>query len=99
MKAIIESGGKQYLVEKGSKLRIELVDGKKEITFEALSTVDGKKTKVGTPTVSGSKVKAKVIDQVKDDKVTAIRYKAKKRVNKRRGHKQSKSLIEIISVQ
>ncbi len=53
---------------------------------------------LGKPTVKGASVKAKVLDKVRDPKVTSIRYKAKKRVHKKRGHKQIKSRIEITSV-
>jgi large subunit ribosomal protein L21 len=61
--------------------------------------IDGDKTQVGTPTVEGVKVTAKVIDDlVKGEKVRVIRYKAKKRVHKENGHRQKYSKIEIISI-
>ena len=98
MKAVIQTGGKQYTVAKGDKLNVELLEDKKTLSFDVLMLIDGAKTKVGAPTIKGAAVKAKVVDQVRDDKVTAIRYKAKKRVHKRRGHKQPKSVIEITSI-
>ncbi len=98
MKAIIQTGGKQYVVLKGDVIDVELLGDKKTFEFDALLVSDDKGTKVGKPTVEGAKVKAKLLEEVRDPKVTSIRYKAKKRVHKKRGHKQKKSRIEITSV-
>lgn len=99
MKAVIQTGGKQYLVEKGEKLVIERIQADKEVEFEPLILVDGAKSSVGTPVVSGAKVKAKVLDnELRGAKVTAIRFKAKKRVHKRQGHRQDHTLIEITDI-
>lgn len=100
-KAVIETGGKQYLVSKDDVLDIELVGDKKTVDFEPLLVFDDDKpqdAKVGAPTVKGVKVKAKVEDQLKGDKVIAIRFKAKKRVNKKRGHRQQYSRIKITDI-
>lgn len=94
-KAVITTGGHQYVVSEGDVLDVELVKAEKSLTFEPLLVIDGDKTTVGTPTVSGVKVSADVIGTVRGEKVTAIRYKAKKRVNKVHGHKQSYSQIKI----
>ena len=60
---------------------------------------DGKKTTVGTPTVKGAKVVAKVVEElVKGDKIRVIRYKAKKRVHKENGHRQKYTRIQIESI-
>jgi len=97
-KAVIRTGGKQYIVAKGDVLDVELVDDTKTLSFVPLLTIDGDKTTVGTPEVSGAKVTAKVIDSVRADKVTAIRFKPKKRVHKTHGHKQKLSRIEITGI-
>lgn len=98
-KAVIVSGGHQYLVAEKEQLKVELVGDKKTLSFEPLLVVDGEKVSVGQPTVKGAKVEAKVVEEsVKDDKVTSIRYKAKKRVNKKRGHRQQHSVIEITKI-
>jgi large subunit ribosomal protein L21 len=98
-KAVITTGGKQYLVAEGDELEVELLEPEKTAVFEALLLINGDKTSVGAPTVGGTQVKADVIEQiVKDDKVTAIRYKAKKRVHKRRGHRQRHTRIKIKSI-
>jgi len=100
MKAVIKVGGKQYIVaEKETLLVDRLPDGTKELTLDALLTIDGDNTVVGTPLVSGVKVSAKVAEpEVKGDKIRVIRYKAKKRVHKETGHRQKYSRIEITSI-
>lgn len=100
MKAVITVGGKQYIVaEKETLLVDRLPEDKKELTFDALLTFSDKDTTVGQPTVKGVKVSAKVIEPlVKGDKTLAIRYKAKKRVNKVRGGRRQLTKIEITSI-
>jgi large subunit ribosomal protein L21 len=96
-KAIIATGGKQYLVVEGETLMIErLTQEANTATFEPLLVIDGDKVSVGTPLVSGAKVTAEIVaNDVKADKVTAIRYKAKKRVHKIHGHRQIQTQIKI----
>lgn len=73
-------------------------EGTKELTLDALMTIDGDKVAVGTPVVKGVNVKAGVAEAlVKGDKIRVIRYKAKKRVHKN-GHRQKYSLIEITAI-
>ena len=98
-KAVIETGGKQYIVAKGDELDVELLGGDaKTVSFEPLMVYEGADVKVGTPTVEGAKVSAKVLEEVKGDKVTAIRFKAKKRVHKTQGHRQRYSRIQITDI-
>jgi large subunit ribosomal protein L21 len=99
-KAVIATGGKQYLVTEGETLEVELLhtDGK-SASFEPLLVIDGESVSVGTPLVDKAKVTAEIIEQeVKDDKVTAIRYKAKKRVHKVHGHRQRHSVIKVTKI-
>ena len=100
MKAVIKVGGKQYLVaEKETLLVDRLPDGTKDLTLDALLTIDGDKTEVGTPLIKGVKVSAKVVEaEIKGDKIRVIRYKAKKRVHKEIGHRQKYSEIQIVSI-
>lgn len=96
-KAVIATGGKQYLVAEGEILEVELLkqDGK-TASFAALLVIDGSKTMVGSPEVKGVTVTADIVEaEAKADKVTAIRYKAKKRVHKVRGHRQRHAVIKI----
>lgn len=100
-KAVILTGGKQYLVQEGQELEIELLapEQSKNLAFDPLLVIDGEKISVGKPTVEGAKVTADVKEQlVKADKVTAIRYKSKKRVNKKRGHRQKLTRIAITKI-
>ena len=99
-KAVVKIGGKQFIVAEKETLLVDLLqEGTKELTLDALLVIDGEKTQVGTPTVEGVKVTAKVVeDLVKGDKVRVIRYKSKKRVHKENGHRQKYSKIEIISI-
>ena len=100
MKAVVKISGKQYIVSEKESLLVDLLpEGTKELTLDALLVIDGDKTKVGTPTVKGAVVKAKVVEAVvKGDKIRVIRYKAKKRVHKENGHRQKYSRIEITSI-
>lgn len=97
-KAVISTGGKQYLVSEGDELEVELLEDKSP-AFEALLLIDDQKITVGTPAVNGAQVRANVLEpEVKQDKVTAIRFKAKKRVHKRRGHRQKLTRIKITKI-
>lgn len=100
MKAVIKLGGKQYIVAEKERLLVDrLPDGTKDLSLDALLILDGENVKVGAPNVKDIKVKAKVVtDEVKGEKVRAIRYKAKKRVHKVTGHRQQYSEIEIVSI-
>lgn len=100
MKAVIKVGGKQYIATEKETLLVDLLpEGTKELTLDALLTIDGDKTVVGTPLVKGVKVSAKVTEpEVKGDKIRVIRYKSKKRVHKETGHRQKYSQIEIAAI-
>ena len=99
-KAVIASGGKQYLVSEGDTVKVELIkDSKESLSFEPLLVINDDKISVGNPLVSGSKVVAEVITpSLKADKVIAIRYKAKKRVHKIHGHRQTHTEIKISKI-
>ncbi len=99
-KAVISTGGHQYLVTEGQTLEVELLEaGQVGANFEPLMVIDGDTVSVGTPTVSGAKVTADIVEEsVKGEKVVAIRYKAKKRVRKVRGHRQRHAVIKIKSI-
>lgn len=96
-KAVIRSGGNQYVVSEGDTIEVDLIKNVgKSPEFTPLLVIDGEKTTIGKPEVSGSKVTAEVVEaDVKADKVTAIRYKAKKRVKKVHGHRQRQTYLKI----
>ena len=99
-KAVITTGGKQYVVTEGETIEVELLkDAGKTATFVPLLTIDGEKVTVGTPEVSGAKVTAEIVEADKQaDKVTSIRYKSKKRVHKVRGHRQHQTVLKITKI-
>ena len=98
-KAVIATGGKQYIVSEGDLLDIELIQDEKVTEFDVMLLIDGDTIKIGTPLVKDVKVRAEVVNQnVKADKVMAIRYKAKKRVHKVHGHRQQHTQIKIVKI-
>ena len=99
-KAVVKVGGKQFIVSEKETLLVDLLpQGTKELKLDALMLIDGDKVEVGTPTVNGVKVSAKVVDElVKGEKIRVIRYKAKKRVHKENGHRQKYTKIDITSI-
>lgn len=100
MYAIIETGGKQYKVEKGDVIRVEKLAAEvgENLTFDALFTCSGKTVKVGTPIVKGVKVQAEVKAHGKGDKVLVFKYKPKKNYRKLQGHRQPYTELEILNV-
>lgn len=98
-KAVISTGGHQYIVSEGEELEVEKLDPSKKPEFEALLIIDGEDISVGKPAIDRVKVSAEIVEgEVKADKVVAIRFKAKKRVHKRRGHRQRLSRIKITKI-
>ena len=99
-KAVITTGGKQYLVSEGETIEIDLLQAPdKNLSLEALLLIDGDKVTIGAPLVKDAKVIAEVVEaDVKAEKVVAIRYKAKKRVRKTRGHRQHHTRIKITKI-
>src|ERR1700720_1079513 len=97
MKAVIEVGSKQYLVEQGNEVEVELLHSTdKTATFTPLLTIDGESIQVGKPFLEKTKVVAEIIEaDGKAPKVPAIRYKAKKRVHKIHGHRQHYTKLKI----
>ena len=97
MKAIFVTGGKQYIVEEGQELYVEKLDQEEgsEVVFDEVLYVDGK---VGTPTVKGAKVVAKVLKQGKGKKILVFKYKPKKKYRRTQGHRQPYTKILIKSI-
>ena len=98
--AVIKTGGKQYVVREGDSLYIEklpeeLKAGDKVSFDEILMTDDGSTLSVGTPTVSGKKVSATVVAVTRAKKIDVMKYKAKSRYHKRRGHRQHQVKVAI----
>ena len=100
--AIIETGGKQYVVTSGSVIDIETVGTDKagsKIKFDkVLLTDDGSKTEIGAPYVKGAEVTGELVATGKDKKVTVIRYREKSRYTKKKGHRQPYATVRITSL-
>ena len=101
MIAVIKTGGKQYIVSPGQKIKIEKIEGKegKEITFkEVLLLEKGGKIEIGNPLVKGVKVIGKILKQGKSKKVIVFKYKHSKRYKLKKGHRQPFTEIEILDI-
>ncbi len=101
MFAVIRTGGKQYLVSPGDKIKIEKLDvpeGEEIIFKEILLLEKGKALKIGDPLVKGAKVTAKLLKQDRAKKIIILKYKAKKRYQVKKGHRQPFSEIEILKI-
>jgi large subunit ribosomal protein L21 len=99
-KAVILTGGKQYVVSEGDNLSVELIKtADKTVTFEPLLVINDKEVLVGAPTVPKATVTAEIVELDKQaDKVTSIRYKAKKRVHTVKGHRQHQTILKITKI-
>jgi len=101
MYAIIETGGKQYRVEKNDIIDIELVDtaqdGKIEFA-QVLFLNDGASLKIGAPYLAQSKVTAELVAEVKGPKVVTFKYKKRKGYRRKVGHRQRYSRIKITDI-
>ena len=101
MLAVVKTGGKQYIVTPGKKIKIEKLNKKEgsEIIFkEVLLLEKNKKTEIGSPLIKGAKVIGKVISQGKRKKVIVFKYKAKKRYKVKKGHRQPFTEVEILKI-
>ena len=100
MKAIIRTGGKQYLVEAGQKLGVEKMKGveagKAVVFAEVLAVIDAKENiTVGAPLVKGAQVEATLVKEYKEKKIDVFKYHNKTRYRKRYGHRQTKDEVSI----
>ena len=99
MYAIIETGGKQYRVEEGDVLDVELLGSDSNVTFSnVLLFHDGKAPKLGLPYVPNCSVQAEVVGEVKGPKVIAYKFKPCKRYHRTVGHRQRYSRVKITSI-
>ena len=101
MKAIIVTGGKQYVVAEGDVLFIEKlnVEAEEAVKFETvLAVLDGENTKIGAPVVEGAVVEAKVVKNGKGKKIHVLKYKAKKGEKKKIGHRQPYTKVVITKI-
>jgi large subunit ribosomal protein L21 len=101
MFAVVKTGGKQYLVQPGDKIKVEKLEAEegKEVTLsEVLMTQENDNITIGTPMIKDAKIIAKVIKHGKGDKLIIFKYKPKKRYKRKIGHRQPFTEIEIIGI-
>lgn len=101
MFAVIKTGGKQYIVEPGQKLKVEKLPKEEgSISFDSVLLMeDGKKIEIGAPFIKGAKVSATILQQGKGKKVIVFKHKAKKRMKTKNGHRQPFTEVEITKIE
>jgi large subunit ribosomal protein L21 len=100
MYAVIKTGGKQYRVVAGEKLKVEQIpaDIGQEIVLDQVLMLGGESVVVGSPLVAGAKVLAKVISHGRGEKVRIFKMRRRKHYQKRQGHRQNYTEIEISAI-
>ena len=100
MFAVIETGGKQYKVEQGDEILVEKLDAEvgAQVDFDVLMMADGETVTVGKPYVEGVAAKAEVVEHGKGRKVIVFKYKPKKNIRKKQGHRQPYTKVRILSI-
>jgi len=99
--AIIETGGKQYKVAVGQKVRVEKLNVKEGESFSfdrVLLRAEGEKIEIGAPYVSGAKVETKALRQARDRKKIVFKYHSKTRYRKKKGHRQYFTEVEVTKI-
>ena len=102
MYAIIESGGKQYTIRQGDRIRVEKLQGNAgdDITIDTVLAInDGERMVTGSPYIAGASVAGKVLAQEKADKVIVFKYKRRKDSKKKRGHRQSYTELVVEKIE
>ncbi|MBK7492726.1 MULTISPECIES: 50S ribosomal protein L21 [Nitrosomonas] len=101
MYAVIKTGGKQYRIQVGEKLKVEQLqveNGSELVIDQVLMVADGDKVSVGTPLVSGAKVSATVLGQGRHDKIRIFKMRRRKHYQKHQGHRQNYTEIQITAI-
>lgn len=101
MYAIIRTGGKQYQVEAGDRLRVEKLEGDVGATVEleeVLLLVDGESVQIGRPLVEGAKVTATIVEQGRQKKIIVFKKKRRKGYQVKKGHRQFYTALNIETI-
>ncbi len=102
MRAVIKTGGKQYVVKPGDVIDIEKISGEpgQEVDFQEILLISGDKkdVRVGNPIVESAKVSGKIISQKKGEKIVVFKFKRRKGYRKKAGHRQSLTSVEITDI-
>lgn len=99
MIAVIQTGGKQYLLKQGDILKVEKLAGEpgEQVQFDLLMTAEGANVSFGKPLLSG-KVSAEILEQGRHKKIEVVKYKAKSRYTRRTGHRQCFTKVKILKI-
>jgi large subunit ribosomal protein L21 len=100
MYAVIKTGGKQYRVSEGDRLRVEKLPGEPgaQVTFDEVLMIGGEKVAIGTPVVKGAKVRAEIVTQGRDKKVIVFKFRRRKNYRRKNGHRQPFTELKITGV-
>ena len=99
--AVIETGGKQYLVSESQKIQIEKLEGEvgSKLTFDkVLMLAEGDKVEVGKPYIVDKKVSGELTEQKRLPKIITFKYHSKTRYRKKTGHRQPISIVKILEI-
>ncbi len=102
MYAVIKTGGKQYRVSAGEKLKVEQLSadvGAEVVLDQVLLIADGDSVRMGTPLLAGAQIKARVVAHGRGDKVRIFKMTRRKHYRRTKGHRQNFTEIEILSIQ
>ena len=102
MYAVVKTGGKQYRVSKGDRVKIEKIPGEvgDEVRFDEVLMIGGTPDmKVGTPHVSGASVSARILGQDRSKKIMVFKFKRRKGYKKKQGHRQAYTRVEITGIE
>jgi large subunit ribosomal protein L21 len=100
MYAVIKTGGKQYRVSEGQRLRVERIDGDpgQAVTFDQVLLVGGDSLKIGQPTVAGASVTAQIVAHDRDKKIIVFKLRRRKNYRRKTGHRQPYTELKITGI-
>ena len=100
MYAVIKTGGKQYRVAQGDRLRVEKLPGEPgaKVTFDEVLMIGGDKVAVGAPLVKGAKVSAEIVAQDRAKKIVVFKFRRRKNYRRKRGHRQPYTELKITGI-
>lgn len=100
MYAVIRTGGKQYRVSEGERLRVEKLDGQvgESLQFDQVLMLGGEKVQIGKPLISGAKVTAEIIAQDRAKKIIVYKYRRRKNYRRKAGHRQPFTELKVTAI-
>lgn len=100
MYAVIRTGGKQYRVSEGERLRVEKLDGAvgDSLSFDQVLMLGGEKVQIGKPLIAGAKVTAEIIAQDRAKKIIVYKYRRRKNYRRKAGHRQPFTELKVTAI-